>query len=827
MLKKIKNLFKNTKKGLFGRHKNKKIWPLLRNLILILVVCFIIMTGVFLIWASSLKTPDLSSFDDRLLGQSAKIYDRTGEILLYDLSEKVRRTVVPFDQISPYVKNATIAIEDIDFYKHGGIKITSIFRAVIANIFTLKFSQGGSTITQQVVKNSLLTQKKDVSRKVKEWILAIKLEKSASKDTILNMYLNESPYGGSIYGIEEASASFFDKKSKDLTLAEAAYLASLPQSPTSLSPYGKNKQKLEDRKNLVLKNMIDNKMITEEEYNKAMSEKVVFQPKSVAGIKAPHFVMYVKDYLENEYGDELLTKGGLKITTTLDYEFQQKAEELIYNYMQKNGPSFKATNAASVAIDPKTGQILMMVGSKDYFDKNIEGNFNVTTAHRQPGSSFKPFAYATAFSKGYTPNTPVYDVLTEFNVNCSPLSKIDENSKPDTKCYSPQNYEDGYKGLLNFRSALAQSRNIPAVKVLYLAGIEETLKTATAMGINDLSSASQYGLSLALGGGEVSPLDMASAYSVFANNGQKSPIISVLKIETQKGEVLETAPETVSTKQVIPEQTAKLINSVLSDASARSSIFSSKTFGDRQVALKTGTTNSSRDAWEIGYTPSISIAAWIGNNDNTPMSQQASAKIVGPLWTSLMNFELTRIPVENFDEPEPYETGVNPFLMGTWRGPGNEIHSELFWINKNNPKGPPPSFTQNDEQFKNWEYGVLNWANGAQASNLIQQSTNIERNNALIQGTGAFKITNPINFSIIDKNSRQAISITGYDDKTLSVEYYINGVSIGKSTEAPFISSYIPAETKSSDFEDELKAVKTDMDGKITESRAVYSVKQD
>lgn len=797
---------------------NKNTTLTIKNVILVMLSAFIIFVGILLIWAATIKTPDLSSFDDRLLGQSAKIYDRTGNVLLYDLSEKVRRTITPFDQISPYVKKTTLAIEDVDFYNHGGIKVTSIIRAVIANIFTLKFSQGGSTITQQVVKNSLLSQDKNISRKIKEWILAIKLERTASKDTILNMYLNEAPYGGNIYGIEEASSLFFNKKSKDLTLAESAYLASLPQSPSTLSPYGKNEDKLEARKNLVLKKALDSKMITEDEYNKAFAEKVVFQPKSIAGIKAPHFVMYVKDYLIEKYGDELLAKGGLKITTTLDYDLQQKSEDLVYNYVTKNGSAFKATNAATVAVSPKTGQILMMVGSKDYFDKENSGNFNVTTAHRQPGSAFKPFAYATAFSKGYTPDTPLYDVQTEFNVNCPPAG---EGVSPDSICYSPQNYEGGYKGLMNFRSALAQSRNIPSVKVLYLAGIEDTIKTATAMGINELGSVSQYGLTLVLGGGEVALLDMTYAYGVFANNGQKAPLVSVLKIETDKGVVLEEAPTTISTTQVIPQQTAKLINDVLSDKVARSSIFAQSTFGDRPVAVKTGTTNNSRDAWEIGYTPSVSIGAWMGNNNNTPMSQQASARIVGPLWKSIMDFELSRVPVEEFDKPEPTEVGIKPFLNGVWAGPGSEAHSELYWVDRRDPKGAAPGNLSVDEQFRNWEYGVINWSLGPQAVGLIQKAVA----DTSFGGVVGFKITNPTNFATINKTDRQIVSVSGFKPNVVSVEYFINSVSVGKSTKPPFSFSYIPQEIKSSDFEDELKAVETDSDGKQTEAVVVYSVK--
>jgi penicillin-binding protein 1C len=804
------------------KHNKKRLKLILKNALLISIIVSVILVGIFLIWASTIKTPDLSSFDDRLLGQSAKIYDRTGNIMLYDLSEKVRRTVTPFDQISPYAKKTTIAIEDVDFYNHGGIKVSSIIRAIFANIFTLKFSQGGSTITQQVVKNSLLSQDKNITRKIKEWILAIKLERTASKDTILNMYLNEAPYGGNIYGIEEASSLFFNKKSSELTLAESAYLAALPQSPSVLSPYGKNKTKLEARKKLVLDKALGAKMITQEEYNTAIAEKVVFQPKSMAGIKAPHFVMYVKDYLLEKYGEETLAKGGLKIITTLDYELQQKSEDLIYNYVTKNGPAFKAKNAASVAVDPRTGQILMMVGSKDYFDKENEGNFNVTTAHRQPGSSFKPFAYATAFMKGYTPDTPLFDVQTEFNVNCAPLTNEKDKEKPG--CYTPQNYEGGFKGLMNFRSALAQSRNIPSVKVLYLAGVEDTIKTATAMGVNDLGPASQYGLTLVLGGGEVSPLDMTSAYGVFANNGQKVPLISVLKIETDKGQILEQAPEKVSSKQVITEQSAKLINDVLSDKKARSSIFAPSTFGERAVALKTGTTNNSRDAWEIGYTPSIVIGAWMGNNDNTPMVQQSSARIVGPLWKSLMEFQLTRIPVENFDAPESSEKGIKPFLTGAWMGPGNEVHSELYWVDKKDPAGRIPGLSSSDDQFRNWEFGVLNWSQGSQAAGLIQSTLVSGGIDSSGQNNNQFKITQPSNFSIINKKQKQPIIVSGLKSNTVSVEYYVNDVSIGKSIESPFTFSYTPAETPSSDFEDELKAVERDSNGNQREATAVYSI---
>lgn len=793
------------------KKKHKKRF--FRDTVLILMAIAIFFISGFMLWAATLKTPDLNSFDDRLLGQSAKIYDRTGKVLLYDLSQKVRRTVVPFEEISPFVKKATIAIEDIDFYSHKGIKPTSIFRAVIANITTLRFSQGGSTITQQVVKNSLLTKDKDISRKLKEWILAVKLERTTDKDSILNLYLNDTPYGGNIYGVEEASQAFFAKKSSDLTLAEAAYLAALPQAPSLYSPYGKNIQSLVDRKNLVLKKMYENKMITEDEYSKALKENVVFQPKTVGGIKAPHFVMYIKDYLEQKYGEQMLAEGGFNVVTTLDWEMQQKAEEIVGKYVKENQAKFNASNGALVATDPKTGGILVMVGSRDYFDKDIDGNFNTATARRQPGSSFKPFVYATAFNKGFTPDTPVYDVPTEFNASCT------TDSKPisgDAKCYSPQNYEGGYKGLMSLRKALAESRNIPAVRLLHVVGVEDSIKTAEAMGVQNLSSAEQYGLSLALGGGEVSLLDMTSAYGVFANSGEKEKTTGILEIKTSEGVEIEKMKS--DPKQVIPQQTAQLMNDVLADPYARAPIFGSRYFGDRQVAIKTGTTNSSRDAWIIGYTPSISVGSWMGNNNNTPMVQQASARIIGPMWKEFMDWALTKIPDETFELPQPVSSDTKPFLRGVWQGPGNEVHSELYWVNKADPQGAAPGYNSRDSLFKNFEAGVQTWA--ANQGYALISSLNIVN-----QATG-FRITSPIPNSSVGQNDRVVVNVDGTNSQTSQVEYYVNGTLIGKSTESPFSFSFIPSTTQGVDPENELKAVMIDRLGKYTESKIFFSVNQ-
>src|SRR5581483_6622113 len=707
---------------------------LIRETIAILIVLFLFFVGTTLLWAASLQIPDLNSFDHRLISQSTKIYDRTGNVLLYDLGGEVRRTVVPFDQISPNIKNASLAIEDAGFYQHGAIKTSSIIRALLYDLTHFTTTQGGSTITQQVIKNSLLNNSKSPTRKLKEWILAIKLEEQADKDTILNLYLNIIPYGGNIYGVEEASEAYFGVHAIDLTLAQSAYLAAMVQAPSYYSPYGAHRDALENGKNLVLSKMKENGFITEDQYNQALAEKIAFVSQPINSIKAPHFSMYIVQYLEDKYGEDVVQNDGLKVTTTLDYTVQQKAEDIVKTYVDTNGKKFKASNAALVAADPKTGQILAMVGSRDYFSKEIDGNFNVATAHRQPGSSFKPFVYATAFNKGYTPDTILFDVDTEFNANCTP-DHIPTNS--GTTCYDPQNYEGGYQGPMTIRAALGQSRNIPGVKALYLAVIQASLDTAHAIDIQSLNAGPAiYGLTLVLGGGEVSPLDMAEAYGVFANNGAKNPATGILSVVDRDGKVLEQYA-TDTPEQVIPEQTAEEMNDILSDNNARAPIFGSHYFGSQRVAMKTGTTNNSRDAWIIGYTPDISVSAWMGNNDNTPMAQQAAATIVAPMWKKFMDAVLPQYSADEFKPPAPIdESNMKPVLRGVWQGNvaytldkstgllatpdtppemrqdvyDNNVHEILYYVNKNDPQGPPPTNPAADPQFANWEAGVSRWA---------------------------------------------------------------------------------------------------------------------
>jgi 1A family penicillin-binding protein len=722
---------KNVKKLVFLL---KKIITKKENIYAFLIAVFVIF-GSFFIWITTFSLPKLDNFEERIVAESTKIYDRTGEIVLYDVHGDYKRTIIPLSEISNNLINATIAVEDKDFYKHNGIQVSSIFRAVYKNITSgsLLGGQGGSTITQQVIKNALLTREKTITRKVKEWVLAPRLEKELSKEKILEVYLNEIPYGGNVYGAEEAARRFFGKQARDLSVVESAYLAALPQAPTFFSPYGKNKDRLETRKNFVLDQMVKTGVISKEEAEQYKQEEVVFQKQEDFGIKAPHFVMYVIEQLEKEYGPETVQSGGLKITTTLNWELQEKAEEIVKRKALENKVTFDAENAAMVAIDPKSGEILVMVGSRDYFDEEIDGNFNVTLSERQPGSSIKPIIYAEAFNKGYRPETVVFDLETEFSTTCS----------DGGNCYKPQNYDNIFRGPISLRDALAQSVNVPAVKVFYLAGLADSLNLAKRMGLETLKDIRTYGLTLVLGGGEVRPLDMATAYGVFANDGIKYEQVSILKIEDNKGKVLlENKKEGRRADRVLSEQSARLISGVLSDNVARAPAFGASSFLNfpgEVVAVKTGTTNDYRDAWIVGYTPNISVAAWAGNNDNRSMEKRVAGFIIAPMWNEFMRFALQKTDRAFFNAPAPIDPNIKPILAGFWKGetiqlidsdtgePANEntpqenittittgstgegIHSILYWINRANPLGPKPSNPSSDPQFWLWEAPVRAW----------------------------------------------------------------------------------------------------------------------
>ncbi len=697
------------------------------DILLGLFVIGLILGGILMLWISTLEIPDLQAFEQRRVLQSTKIYDRTGEVLLYDLHQDVRRTIVPYEEISRHIINASVAIEDDSFFQHGGIRPLRTFQAVFQNFLSgdLLGGQGGSTITQQVIKNSVLAQEKTITRKVKEWILAIKLERQLTKEEILGHYLNESPYGGTIYGVEEASQSFFGKSASEVTLAEAAYIAALPQAPTYYSPYGNNRDELEKRKNLVLEQMKKNGFITDEEYESAKTATVEFLPQATSGIRAPHFVFYVREYLAEKYGEESLAERGFRVITTLDAKLQEKAEEVVNRYALTNEKTFNASNAAMVAQDPKTGEILVMVGSRNYFDEDIDGNFNVAVADRQPGSSFKPFVYAAAFEKGYTPETVVFDLQTQFSTACSPQDMTSENG-----CYSPQNYDNAFRGPVSLRNALAQSLNIPAVKTLYLAGITDSIKLARDMGITGLADRNRYGLTLVLGGGEVKLVDMVNAYGVFANEGKRAEQTRILRIEDASGNVLEEHKP--KEDGVLDRNVALQISDILSDNVARAPLYGSNSqlyFPGIDVAAKTGTTNDYRDAWVLGYTPNLVVGTWAGNNIPEPMNQ-ISGLIVTPMWREFMDFALAEREKQSFPEPADTPTDLKPVLRGIWFDPSSisidpnassttgvgsaisSAHDILHYVIKDNPRGPYPSNPAQDPQYAYWEYPVTLWKNG-------------------------------------------------------------------------------------------------------------------
>ena len=831
------------------KHPLKRFFKKIKLEIFFLFLALLLfLGGTALFWVSSFKIPDLNSIQTRTVAQSTKIYDRTGQVLLYDIFQGAKRITVPFTQISRNLKNATVAIEDAEFYNHGGIKITSIFRAVFANILSGSYGQGGSTITQQVVKNSLLTTEKTITRKLKEWVLSLKLEKVLTKDQILELYLNENPYGGSLYGVEEACQSFFGKKSQDVTLAEAAYIAALPQAPTYYSPYGNNRQKLEERKNLVLSKMLENKFITSAEYTQAKTELVLFKPQEKTGIKAPHFVTYIKQYLEDKYGQKALLERGFKVTTTLDYELQTKAEALVKKYALQNQKTFNAENAALVVEDPKTGQILTMVGSRDYFDKEIDGNFNVTLAHRQPGSTFKPFVYATAFNKGYTPDTVLFDVATEFQSSCDPKGiPLDATTKPED-CYMPENYDGLYRGPISLRQALAQSINIPAIKTLYLAGIKDSLRTAKDLGINSLGDANTYGLTLVLGGGEVSLLDMVSAYGVFANSGTKNKPVGILKVEDRAGTILEEY--TKNSEAVLAENTALEISDILSDDKARQPAYGPHSmlyFDNRAVAVKTGTTNDYKDAWIIGYTPSLVVGAWAGNNNNRPMEKKVAGQIVAPLWNAFMQEALKTVPVENFKKPAEIRSDLKPILRGFWQG--NEtyfidtmsgrlattltpletkkeiaktnIHSLLFWVNKNDPLGAVPDFPGQDSQFSNWEYAVQEWLK-LNPQNLNYPPT-LTDNIHTPEMAPRINILYPTPETLLSRQNKVFVQNRISSIFTISkIELYINGDYINSTSLPPYSLTFNPSELDNLGVVNDLKVVVYDTVFNRTEASITF-----
>jgi len=556
---------------------------------------------------------------------STEIFDRNGQIL-YEIFNNQRRNPVRLVSLPKQIIEATLAIEDKNFYKHDGISISDGILRAIKDMVKTRRLQGGSTITQQLVKMALLTPERTIQRKIKEIILALWAERLYTKNQILEMYLNQVPYGGASYGIEEAAQNYFGKKAKDLGLTESAFLAGLPQAPTFYSPYTNPELALR-RRNEVLKAMYEQNYISWSNYQKAINKKlVVLPPRNL--IRSPHFVFNVKRRLEKKYGVRKVEEGGLKVTTTLDLTIQNEAEKILREELAKI-KSLNVTNGAVLVTKPATGEILAMVGSVDFF-ATPSGAFNVTTALRQPGSSIKPLMYSLALKKGYTAATVINDAPIVFQI---------KGSKP----YRPVNYDNRFHGNVPLRYALANSYNIPAVKVFSHIGVSAFVNYARKLGITTWTQPSRYGLSLTLGGAEVKMVDMATAYGVFANLGNRVNLTDILKITDYRGRLVDSLR--LTRKKVIDPGIAFIISDILSDSMARRWAFGSHSdleIPGYKIAVKTGTTNDKRDNWTIGYNPDFLVAVWVGNNNNSPMNKYLTSGITGasPIWHRLMTFLL-------------------------------------------------------------------------------------------------------------------------------------------------------------------------------------------
>ncbi|MCX6760776.1 MAG: PBP1A family penicillin-binding protein [Candidatus Nealsonbacteria bacterium] len=621
---------------------------------------------VFIFYAKDLPRPE--SFTEKQSIQSTKIFDRTGKILLYEIYGEEKRTLVPLSSIPEYLKQAVIATEDSNFYNNIGIDPKGILRSILINL-NIKESVysgsavGGSTIPQQLIRSTFLTNEKTIQRKIREIVLSLELNRRYPKDQILEWYLNQIPFGSNSYGVETASQTYFGKPVSEISLPQAAVLAALIQAPSRLSPFGGHKDELLARKDYVLNRLASEGFITQEKAEEAQKEEIKFIEKPMQ-IKAPYFSLWVKQQITDRYGEEALMKDGLKVYTSLDWGIQQLTEKATKDGVERN-KSYNAYNAGAVVIDPKTGEVLAMtVGTGDYYaepypknctagvDCLFDPRFNVvvgtkSSPGRQPGSAFKPFIYVTAFKNGYDDKTIINDELTSFGIWGG-------------EEYVPQNYDGLFRGPVTIRQALSQSLNVPAVKTLMnLAGLQESIKTAQSMGITTLNP--PYGPAIVLGGWEVKLLDMASAYGVFATEGLKVPPVSILKIEDQEGNIVEENKKTP--ERVLGKEECRLINDILSDNVARTPMFGATShlyFENYQVAAKTGTTDSFRDCWTIGYAPSVVVGIWVGNNNNEPMiRRQPAATVAGPIFHEIMEKILSKSPEEYFTRPE----GAAPIII--------------------------------------------------------------------------------------------------------------------------------------------------------------------
>ena len=776
---------------------------MLRIGILVTLIGIIAVVGM-VAWVSQ-DLPDPNKINSRVVAQSTKIYARDGSTLLYEVHGDQRRTVVELADISTYVKQATLSIEDKDFYKHKGFSLRGLLRAIFVDILSGRKAQGGSTITQQLVKNSILTNEKSYIRKAKEIILSYQIEQRFSKDQILKLYFNEIPYGSSNYGIEAAAQAYFNKHAKDLDLAESSLLAAMVQAPTYYNPNGIHRQDLINRQHVVLNEMVKGNYITRAQADEAEAVDIAKRINPIRDrVVAPHFVFTVRDQLVQKYGDALVESGGLRVVTTLDPKLQTIAEEEVAAGAKKNETKYRAGNAALVAADPKTGQVLAMVGSRDFFDTAHDGNFNVATAVRNPGSSFKPIVYLTAFTKGYSPDTLLFDLKTNFGPDGS------------GKDFVPNNYDFKEHGPLKMRQTLAGSLNIPAVKTLYLAGIPSTLDLADQLGYTTIDR-DKVGLALAIGGGGVKLIEHVEAFAALANDGVRNPMSMVLRVEDKNGKVLEQY-KAQPTRAVAAEPVHQLVD-IMTDNNARAYMFGARnslTLGSRPVAAKTGTTNDNRDGWTMGFTPSLAAGVWVGNNDYSPMKSGSDGVVVAaPIWHNFMDRALKDKPIERFTKPKATKS-AKPILLGQL--PGNvpisvdaetgkqipdsclaawpaqfvqqktikEVHDILYYVNKDDPNGAVPTDPTKDPMFTRWETPVQAWAkkNGYVSTNPGFESCSLRSGGAI--GGPDISFTSPTANNTVTGTSLTATVDVAAPAGVTSVQYTLDTTVVVSATSAPY-----------------------------------------
>jgi len=770
----------------------------------------LIVIGTFIFFMKDL--PDPSKINKRNINESTKIYDRTGQHLLYEIHGEENRTLISIEQVPDVVKYATIALEDQDFYNHSGVDFRGIARAAIKDIISMEIAQGGSTITQQFVKNSILTSEQRISRKIKEIVLALEIEQKFTKEEILQMYLNEIPYGSNAYGIEAAAQTFFGKHASELTLAQSVLLASLPNAPTFYSPFGSNTDRLLIRWESALNKMAKLGYITEEQAKTAVEEDILSQIQVVKDdIKAPHFVMHVKEQLVEEFGEEEMEKIGMSVYTTLDWNYQQIAEEVVREKVDEIGEQYGFSNAALAAVNPQNGQILAMVGSKDYFDKEIDGNVNVATRFRQPGSSFKPYIYAQALEMGYTRKTITFDVETNFSTS--------DDEEDD---YIPQNYLGTFNGPVQMEDALATSLNIPAVKFLYLVGPKKAVEFAKNMGIEGLNDTDSYGLALVLGGGEVKLLNHVGAFGVFANEGNKQEKTAILRIEDSTGDIIREF-EAQEGEQVIEKDTALEIVDMLSDNKLRAPLFGEANLLNipgHQVAAKTGTTNEYRDGWLLGATPYLAAGVWAGNNDNTAMKAGSSgSSTAGPIWNAFMKRALENQQSQDFDSPEDFEeTGIeiidgdlevkeelkvceyekDKYCLANSSCPDSleekkdfyNARTILYYIDKDDPTKEDQS-SKDDSQYRGWQDAIDEWVKDEEDDKEQREFPEKEcKDDYFDDYEASVEISSPDNGDTITSDSVKITAKTSGDAKVEKVTFYVDDKSVGSDSKSPYNYTY-------------------------------------